>query len=60
MVVAAAVHTGCPQPLALTPGICPACAVMSYTMLSVRVPSGLTPAEHDRVPKLLRTRHAML
>ena len=36
MVVAVSLHTGCPQPLALTPGICPACAVMSYTMLSLR------------------------
>ena len=27
--VAAALHAGCPHPLALTPGICPGCGVMS-------------------------------
>jgi len=42
--LASALQTGCPHPLALTPGICSACEVMSYTMLSLRVPSGLTPA----------------
>ena len=28
--VAAAPHAGCPQPLALTPGICPACGVIVH------------------------------
>ena len=42
--VASAVHEGWPHPLALTPGICPGCGVMSYTILSLRVGTPLTPA----------------
>lgn len=41
--LASALHLGCPQPLALTPACCPACGVMSYTMLSGRFESPLTP-----------------
>ena len=42
IVVDAALQVGCPQPPALMPDICPACGVMSYTMLSGRVVSPLT------------------
>lgn len=47
--VAAALHVGCPQPLTLmpdcwVPSAPPPCGVMSYTMLSGRVGSPLTPA----------------
>lgn len=43
--LASALHLGCPQPLALTPSCCPACGVMSYTTLSGRLESPLTPLE---------------
>jgi hypothetical protein len=41
--VALALHAGCPQPLALTPPCWPGAGVMSYTMLSGRTGSPLTP-----------------
>src|SRR5450631_4693034 len=56
--VAAAEHAGWPHPAALIPGICPACDVMSYTMLSFRVGSPLTPAGTKSRFRVLRVRHA--
>jgi hypothetical protein len=43
MAAAASLHFGCPQVLLLTPSCWPVCGVMSYTMLSGRAGSPLTP-----------------
>jgi hypothetical protein len=44
MAVAAVLQVAWPQPLVLTPIMNPGCVVMSYTILSGRVVSPLTPA----------------